>query len=242
MLKNALLLACLMTSVIARVSAAGDVLYYGAHDVPDPDVVARILSEPAKVARPMKMRSIRLLDTDATQSAQPAQSVQPVSTVQAAAPAVPLPQTTPYANASGQVASYTGPGYRTDAYAVATHAPDTAYAAPSALGLPVQFAFDSARLLPQALAQLDALAEGIRRTDAGVRVVIEGHTDAVGSPAYNLRLSLQRAQSVKTYLVSRHGIAPERLRVVGKGMSAPIEGRNPLAAENRRVEFRADLG
>jgi outer membrane protein OmpA-like peptidoglycan-associated protein len=243
MLKNALLLACLMTSVIARVSVAGDVLYYGAHDVPDPDVVARILSEPAKAARPMKMRSIRLLDGDGAQSsAQPAPSVQPVPAAQAAAPAVPLAPTTAYGSATVQVASYTGTGHRTDAYTVATDAPGTAYAAPSALGLPVQFAFDSARLLPQALAQLDALAEGIRRTDAGVRVVIEGHTDAVGSPEYNLRLSLQRAQSVKTYLVSRHGIAPERLRVVGKGMSAPIEGRNPFAAENRRVEFRADLG
>jgi outer membrane protein OmpA-like peptidoglycan-associated protein len=232
MLKNALLLACLMTSVIARVSAAGDVLYYGAHDVPDPDVVARILSEPAKTARPMKMRSIRLLDTDGAQSAQ---SVQPVQTAQAAAPARPLPQTTAYGAAPVQVASYTGGGYRTDAYSAATDVP-------SALGLPVQFAFDSARLMPQALAQLDALAEGIRRADAGVRVVIEGHTDAVGSPEYNQRLSLQRAQSVKTYLVGRHGIAPERLRVIGKGMSAPIEGRNPFSAENRRVEFRADLG
>jgi outer membrane protein OmpA-like peptidoglycan-associated protein len=235
MLKNALLLACLMTSVIARVSAAGDVLYYGAHDVPDPDVVARILSEPAKSARPMKMRSIRLLDTDGAQSAQSAQPAQPVQTVQSAAPARPLPQTTAYGAAPVQVASYTGSGYRTDAYSAATDVP-------SALGLPVQFAFDSARLMPQALAQLDALAEGIRRADASVRVVIEGHTDAVGSPEYNQRLSLQRAQSVKTYLVGRHGIAPERLRVIGKGMSAPIEGRNPFSAENRRVEFRADLG
>ncbi|HRP95457.1 MAG TPA: OmpA family protein [Rhodocyclaceae bacterium] len=223
MFKNALLLACLMTSVVARVAAAGDVLYYGTHDMPDPDVVARILSEPAKAARPIKMRSIRLLDEPGAQPAQVAAST-------------PAPQAPAYANRPLQTASYTATDYQTDAYT------GPAEPGPSALGLPVQFAFDSAELMPQALAQLDALAEGIRRADPGVRVVVEGHTDAVGSADYNLRLSQLRAQSVKTYLVSRHAIDPARLRVVGKGEFAPIEGSDPFAAQNRRVEFRADLG
>lgn len=233
MFKNALLLACLMTSVVARVAAAGDVLYYGTHDMPDPDVVARILSEPAKAARPIKMRSIRLLDEP---SAQPAQVATNEPAPQAPAYNEPAPQAPAYANRPLQTASYTDTNYQTDAYT------GPAEPGPSALGLPVQFAFDSAELMPQALAQLDALAEGIRRADPGVRVVVEGHTDAVGSADYNQRLSQLRAQSVKTYLVSRHAIDPARLRVVGKGEFAPIEGSNPFAAQNRRVEFRADLG
>lgn len=198
MFNKAIFLICLMSCLVARAHSAGDVLYYSADDKPDPEVVARILSGAAKVVRPIKMRSIRLLDES---------------------PSVSQPVTT-----SNAIASQS--------------ANDT----PSALGLPVQFAFGSAELMPDAMAQLDALAEGIRRTDPSVRVVVEGHTDAVGSADYNLRLSEMRAASVRTYLVGRHGISPERLRPIGRGLYAPIDPRTPFAPENRRVEFRADLG
>lgn len=110
---------------------------------------------------------------------------------------------------------------------------------PSGLALPVQFAFDSARILPQATRQLDAVAEGIKLAGAATEVVIEGHTDAIGSPHYNERLSLRRAEAVKKYLVLHHGIAPNKLRTVGLGMKRPLNDANPFAGENRRVEFRA---
>lgn len=195
MFKKILCLAALMTCLGARVASAGDVLYFSADETPDPEVVARILSAPAKLARPIKMRSIRLLDA-------------PQAHAEVAAP-------------------------------VATTAADDP---PSGLGLPVRFAFGSANLLPETMAQLDALAEGIRRTDPNVRVVVEGHTDAVGSPEYNLRLSELRAAAVKHYLVSHHRIDPARLKTLGRGMFAPIGSLNPFAPENRRVEFRADIG
>ena len=108
----------------------------------------------------------------------------------------------------------------------------------SALALPVQFKFDSAEILPSARQQLDALAEGIRLLPATQRVVIEGHTDAVGSPHYNEQLSERRAYSVKHYLVAVHGIAPERLQAVGLGEYGLLPGRAPYAPENRRVQFR----
>jgi len=108
----------------------------------------------------------------------------------------------------------------------------------SALSLPVQFAFDSAEILPAARGQLDALAEGIRRLPAAQPVLIEGHTDATGPEHYNERLSERRAQSVKGYLVARHGIDAGRLRAVGRGEMAPLPGRDGAAAENRRVQFR----
>ncbi len=113
---------------------------------------------------------------------------------------------------------------------------------PDGLALPVQFAFDSANLAPNATFQLDAVAEGIRLAGSGVRVVIEGHTDAVGSDEYNRRLSHARAQAVKQYLVYRHGITPDQLVVEGHGEANPIEPANPFAARNRRVEFRAARG
>jgi outer membrane protein OmpA-like peptidoglycan-associated protein len=115
-----------------------------------------------------------------------------------------------------------------------------AAAAPKALALPVQFSFDSAEVAPAARPQLDALAEGIRLLPKDKLVAIEGHTDALGSEDYNARLSMRRAQSVKRYLVAQHGIDAARLRAIGMGEYETLSGRDPLAAENRRVQFRGE--
>jgi outer membrane protein OmpA-like peptidoglycan-associated protein len=68
-------------------------------------------------------------------------------------------------------------------------------------------------------------------------VIIEGHTDSVGSEDYNLGLSQRRADSVKTYLV-RHNVAFDRITVSGKGEGSPIAGNDSTAGrqQNRRVE------
>lgn len=108
----------------------------------------------------------------------------------------------------------------------------------SALSLPVRFAFDSANILPAARAQLDALADGIKLLEPGRIVTVEGHTDAVGSDAYNLELSRTRARAVRDYLVQRHGIDATRLKTVGFGEGRPVEDADPFAAVNRRVQFR----
>jgi OmpA-OmpF porin, OOP family len=108
----------------------------------------------------------------------------------------------------------------------------------AALSLPVQFAFDSADILPAARSQLDALAEGIRLLPESKVVVIEGHTDAVGAAPYNDQLSVRRADAVKRYLVAEQRLDPDRLRTVGKGQREPQAGSEPTSAENRRVQFR----
>jgi outer membrane protein OmpA-like peptidoglycan-associated protein len=107
---------------------------------------------------------------------------------------------------------------------------------PSALALPVQFAFDSADILASARAQLDALVDGIKLLPPTRTVRIEGHTDATGSDDYNERLSWRRAQAVKHYLVAK-GIEAARLHAVGLGESVPLAGRDPKAADQRRVQF-----
>jgi outer membrane protein OmpA-like peptidoglycan-associated protein len=122
----------------------------------------------------------------------------------------------------------------------ATASTDAARPTPSALSLPVQFGFDSADILPAARQQLDALADGIRLLPEAKSVVIEGHTDAVGSEQYNEQLSQRRAQAVKRYLVAIHRIDPARLHAVGMGEYAPLAGRDPFAPENRRVQFRGE--
>jgi outer membrane protein OmpA-like peptidoglycan-associated protein len=117
-------------------------------------------------------------------------------------------------------------------------APEDAVADADALSLPVRFAFDSAEILPPARSQLDALAEGIKLLAPERIVTVEGHTDAVGSDAYNLELSRARARAVRDYLVQRHGIDGARLKPVAFGESRPIEGADPNGAVNRRVQFR----
>jgi outer membrane protein OmpA-like peptidoglycan-associated protein len=68
------------------------------------------------------------------------------------------------------------------------------------------------------------------------RFVVEGHTDAKGSPEYNRRLSDLRALAVKELLVTK-GIDGARLLSVGKGASELANAAAPLAPENRRVKI-----
>jgi outer membrane protein OmpA-like peptidoglycan-associated protein len=106
-----------------------------------------------------------------------------------------------------------------------------------ALSLPVHFAFDSSRIDDAARPQLDALAAGIKLLPNSQTIVVEGHTDAIGSDVYNLQLSQRRAAAVKNYLVTVHGIEAGRLKDVGYGENRPIDGVDPMASENRRVQF-----
>ena len=108
-----------------------------------------------------------------------------------------------------------------------------------AIDLQVQFAFNSADLQPLGRQQLDELATAL--ADQALRAHgfdVIGHTDRVGSADYNAQLSLERAVTVKNYLIISHGISPMRLRVAGMGFSQLADPTNPSAAINRRVEIR----
>jgi outer membrane protein OmpA-like peptidoglycan-associated protein len=110
-------------------------------------------------------------------------------------------------------------------------------AGPGMIDLALQFEFDSDRLSPQDRATLHELAIAMRSPElAGRRFLIEGHTDNQGNPAYNQRLSRQRAQAVRALLVAQR-VAPDRLRAEGKGAAEPIDPARPDAAENRRVRI-----
>lgn len=108
-----------------------------------------------------------------------------------------------------------------------------------AIDLQVQFAFNSADLLPIGRAQLDELAMAL--SDRMLQVdgfEIIGHTDRVGTLDYNLRLSRERAVAVRNYLVTTHGISPNRLMTTGLGYSRLADVNRPTASINRRVEIR----
>ena len=101
----------------------------------------------------------------------------------------------------------------------------------------IHFEFDKATIRSESYPVLDDVA-GVLKENAQLNVLIEGHTDAVGSVQYNQRLSERRAESVKAYLV-RRGIKGSRLSTSGKGKLAPIASNDTSVgrAMNRRVEF-----
>lgn len=107
----------------------------------------------------------------------------------------------------------------------------------NAIGL--QFETGRSTLLPHAMPVLDAVGEVLVRHPS-LRLEIAGHTDALGSSSLNVRLSEERARSVKAYLMVRHRIDTERLETTGYGASVPIASNENTTgrALNRRVEFR----
>jgi outer membrane protein OmpA-like peptidoglycan-associated protein len=101
----------------------------------------------------------------------------------------------------------------------------------------ITFAFDSANLQPQFHPVLDDVASTLAEYNQTV-VEVAGHTDSVGTDAYNQTLSVQRAQSVANYLMGK-GLVRDRFIVTGAGETRPIASNDSEAgrAQNRRVEI-----
>jgi outer membrane protein OmpA-like peptidoglycan-associated protein len=105
------------------------------------------------------------------------------------------------------------------------------------------FDFAKYNLRPETASLLDEIA-GVLQRENKLNLEVLGYTDAVGSTANNFALSQQRADACKDYLVKK-GIAPERIKAIGKGECCPIQpdtinGKdNPEGRKaNRRVEFK----
>lgn len=104
------------------------------------------------------------------------------------------------------------------------------------LATDAHFDFDKSVLRPEGKARLDDIVNKIKGLNLEV-VIAVGHTCSIGSDAYNQKLSVRRAESVKAYLISK-GIEPNRVYTEGKGEKQPAytnktrEGR----AKNRRTE------
>jgi len=101
----------------------------------------------------------------------------------------------------------------------------------------ITFDFDKSNLKPEFYPVLDNVARTLQEYNQTI-VEVAGHTDSVGSDAYNQRLSEQRANAVSSYLTGR-GLNRDRFIVVGAGESRPVASNNTDAgrAENRRVEI-----
>ncbi len=103
-----------------------------------------------------------------------------------------------------------------------------------------QFDFNKATLKPEGKRMVDHAIQ-VMKDKPSMKVSVEGHTDSIGSEAYNQRLSERRAQAVRDYMIE-NGISPGRIATRGFGKSRPVasnktaEGR----AQNRRVEIIAE--
>lgn len=101
----------------------------------------------------------------------------------------------------------------------------------------VYFNTGESGLLPASHEQLNGLLKMMKASQT-MTIVIEGHTDNIGDPAQNKRLSLERAFNVREYLIKR-GIAGKRIQFKGYGDAKPIADNNSEEGkkQNRRVEF-----
>lgn len=99
------------------------------------------------------------------------------------------------------------------------------------------FTTGKSTLLPESFAELDKIVDFLNEGTVSL-IEISGHTDNEGSDAVNEKLSLERAQSVVNYLVSK-GINPQMLQAAGYGESKPLDTNNTPEgrSKNRRVEF-----
>ncbi len=98
------------------------------------------------------------------------------------------------------------------------------------------FDFDKSIVKPEGKAKLDELVNALNGLDTEVIVAV-GHTDWIGTDAYNQKLSERRANAVKAYLVSK-GVPAEKIFTEGKGKKQPIADNKTRQgrAKNRRVE------
>ncbi len=101
----------------------------------------------------------------------------------------------------------------------------------------IDFTFDSADLSPDSAEALNAVVRLIRRCNPPL-VRVEGHTDAIGDPLYNLELSQRRADSVREFFLAA-GLASDRVIAEGFGASQPIGDNATLEGRraNRRIDF-----
>ena len=102
----------------------------------------------------------------------------------------------------------------------------------------IQFEFDSSVLKTESYAVLDQIGREMQK-DPDAKFIIDGHASVEGTAAYNMELSIDRANAVKLYLVNS-GIDGNNLTVKGYGATKPIASNDSESgrAQNRRVEIR----
>ena len=110
---------------------------------------------------------------------------------------------------------------------------------PPKVGALIRFDYDSDWIKPESYSLLDNLGNALNGGLSDAVILVVGHTDSIGTEAYNNELSVRRARAVADYLIYQHNISDTRLVVKGIGESTPIaDNQTPKGRSmNRRVEF-----
>ena len=135
------------------------------------------------------------------------------------------------------------PGLQPAPASASSSAPSPAAAPAAAVSSKVTYAadaffdFNKPVIKPEAKAKLDDLVDKIKAVNLEVIIAV-GHTDAVGSDAYNQKLSMRRSNAVKAYLINK-GVDKTRIYTEGKGEKQPVadNGTKEGRSKNRRVEI-----
>jgi outer membrane protein OmpA-like peptidoglycan-associated protein len=101
------------------------------------------------------------------------------------------------------------------------------------------FSYDSADLQPSAISQLQKLGTLIKRNPKAT-FTVEGYTDSLGLPDYNLELSQRRADNVKQYLVDVMGINPAQIETRGYGASKFLVSPRPVLVNSPEEQFEIE--
>jgi outer membrane protein OmpA-like peptidoglycan-associated protein len=110
---------------------------------------------------------------------------------------------------------------------------------PASFDVTLNFPFNSSEITADSREKLGRVAKAL--TDPStikLGIIVSGHTDAQGSAEYNQLLSERRAQAVRQFLISEHGIDPKRLAAKGYGKSQLLLPSDPSNELNRRVQFQ----
>lgn len=106
--------------------------------------------------------------------------------------------------------------------------------------LKVEFDFNSANIRSGSYALLKELARALKDNAlANKQITIAGHTDTTGDDAYNMQLSVKRAQAVKIYLVAQHKVPSAKLKVLGFGETMPVIDNK--SKNNRQLNRRVEI-
>ncbi|MEY4284411.1 MAG: hypothetical protein RL111_1086 [Pseudomonadota bacterium] len=108
---------------------------------------------------------------------------------------------------------------------------------PRSMDFVIQFDFNSDKIKDDSIPSLNNIVEAMKSPRLSDQTFnVEGHTDGVGSAAYNIELSTKRAAAVFNYLVQR-GVDKSKLNYEGKGFAELLVPDRPTAEENRRVRI-----
>jgi len=150
------------------------------------------------------------------------------------APPPPAPEPTPAAATAAPAPAPTPPPAAEPPKAPVTMSGDR-------LGVPGNIVYETGKAIikPESEPTLNALKDFMEQNKNFSRIRVEGHTDNVGKPADNMKLSTDRAMAVVTWM-DTHGVTKDRLLAVGFGDTKPIADNKTEdgKAQNRRTEFR----